>query len=366
MKQQRYLQQGSLVLSVLFSSMMFVSGAAYAESAQGCDVNPHEPNCESEPAAHRDGHEGGADHDKHDETGDGHEGHDEGSDDHEGHDNHEDHDEEGVRLTDAVLKEFGVEVATAEAGTIVRSVVLPAEIRANEDRVAHIAPRFPGIVKEVRKSVGDVVAQGDTLAVVESNESLAPYALKSELSGVVIARHITRGEPVTRETQAFIVADLSEVWVDISVYQKDLARVQPGQDVEISAGHGREQARGVLSYVAPVLDEVTRTAIARVVLLNPSRRWRPGMFVTAAIAVEQVDARVVIPRGAIQVVEGRKVVFVEVDGAYEPRQVEAGATDERMVEIVSGLSVGDRYAASGAFTLKSELARDELSGGHSH
>lgn len=282
------------------------------------------------------------------------------------HGGHDDHAEEGVRLPDAVLDEFGVAVGVVTAETIVRTVTLPGEVRANEERVAHIAPRFPGIVKDVHKSVGDFVSRGDALAVVESDESLAPYALKSELSGVIIARHITRGEPITRETQAFVVADLTDVWVDISVYQRDLSRVRVGQEVAISAGHDAELAQGAVAYVAPVLDEATRTAVARVVLPNPARSWRPGMFVTAEITVERIEVEMAVPQGAVQLIDGAFVVFVEEGGAFFPKPVTLGVRDSRFVEIVDGIRVGDRYVSSGAFTLKTELARDELSGGHSH
>ena len=275
--------------------------------------------------------------------------------------------EDVVTLSPEVLEEFGVEIGVAGPGLVARTVTLPAEIRPNEDRLAHIAPRFPGIAKEVRKRVGDSVRVGETLAIIESSESLAPYPLKTLIAGIVIERHITRGEPVSQARgRVFTVADLSTVWVDISIYQKHLESVKLGQAVTLSAGHGLPSATGTISYISPIVDEETRTSTARVVLPNPDGRWRPGLFVTARVEVDREEVPVAIPRTALEQVEGSTVVFVESEGGFVPRPVMAGLEGGDLVEIEDGLAPGERYVRSGGFTLKSELAREELSGGHSH
>lgn len=275
------------------------------------------------------------------------------------------HEEELVRLAPETLEEFGIEVATAGPGVVERSVSLPAEVRPNQDRLAHIAPRFAGIVREVRADIGDAVKAGQVLAVVES-EALAPFPLKTLIDGVVIQKHITRGEPVSREQAAFVVADLRDVWVDISVYQKDLAEVEVGQLVHVSAGHGLHQAEGRISYLSPVVDEATRTATARVVLPNPEGRWRPGLFVATRIRTVETEVPVAIPRTAIQEMGDEMVVFVETPDGFAPRPVALGRRGEEHVEVTAGLAPGERYVARGGFTLKSELARETFSGGHGH
>ncbi|MFQ5456902.1 MAG: efflux RND transporter periplasmic adaptor subunit [Myxococcota bacterium] len=275
------------------------------------------------------------------------------------------HAERVVRLDPPDLKEFGIEVSTAEPGWIDKRISLPAEVHPNQDHLAHIAPRFPGIAKEVRAKIGDTVKSGQVLAVVES-EALAPYSLKTLIDGVVIAKHITRGEPVSREQAAFVVADLRDVWVDVSVYQKDLPPVRIGQPVIVSAGHGLKEARGLISYISPVVNEDTRTATARVVLPNPDGFWRPGLFVTARIQVERTEVPLAVPRTALVVLEDRTVVFAEHDDGFEPRPVKLGMKDDLNVEIQEGLAPGDRYVSRGGFTLKSELLRGQFAGGHAH
>jgi cobalt-zinc-cadmium efflux system membrane fusion protein len=281
------------------------------------------------------------------------------------------HDEEAagepraVRLDAETREEFAIEVATAGPVWIEKSTSLPAEVRPDQDRLAHIAPRFPGIAREVHAQIGDVAKAGQTLAVIES-EALAPYPLKTLIDGLVIEKHITRGEPVSREQAAFVVADLSDVWIDISVYQKDLPLLRLGQSVVVSAGHGLAEAEGRISYIAPIVDEETRTATARVVLPNPDGIWRPGLFVTARVEVERREVPVAVPKTALEVLDGRTTVFVENEDGFEARAVNLGLGGDRHVEIQAGLAAGERYVARGAFTLKAELERGELAGGHEH
>ena len=275
-------------------------------------------------------------------------------------------DEEAIQITPEVLEEFGIGVATAGPGTVVRTVDLPAEVRPNQDRLAHIVPRYAGIVKEVRTDIGDRVRAGEVLAVIESSGSLSPFPLKTLIDGVVIAKHITRGEAASPERTAFAIADLRDVWVDISVYQKHLPLLRIGQQVHISAGHELDEADATISYLAPVVDEGTRTATARVVLPNPHGTWRPGLFVTARVEVERAPVAVAVPRTALEVVDDRTVVFVEEEQGYVPRAVTLGRAGRSTVEVSEGLAAGERYVSRGGFTLKAELAREELSSGHSH
>jgi cobalt-zinc-cadmium efflux system membrane fusion protein len=314
---------------------------------------------ESEHAAHDD-HNDHNDHNDHGDHGD-HGNHDDHGDEHA-----DEHHDDAIKLSPEEMVEFSVIVASAGAGRISTYVVLPGEVRANADRVAHLVPRYAGIVKEVRKQIGDTVATGDVLAVIESSESLTSYELKTMLAGTIISKHITRGEAVTRDTQAFVIADLSTIWIELSVYQRDLARVAVGQAVLISTGHHLPDVASEVTYVSPVVDEHTRTALARVVMDNSNGSWRPGMFVTGRVVVEEADVPIAIPLTALQTTEGRTVVFVQDDDGFEPRRLKLGRSSATHAEVLSGLTAGERYVASGGFILKAELERAELGDGHAH
>jgi len=274
--------------------------------------------------------------------------------------------EEIVQLSQSEMDEFGVTTATATAGTLNIEIVVPGEVAVNYDQLAHISPRFEGVVTKVNKHLGDEVRTGDVLAVIESNEGLVPYEVKSLLDGTVIEKHITVGEVLSGESAAFIVANLNNVWVNLSIYQMYLPYVKTGQPVIISAGHELPEASGTISYTSPIVDEHTRTSSARVVLDNRSGAWRPGLFIEGRITINQLRVALKVPKTAVQTFENRPAVFVKTENGFVPRPVEIGRMDSGNLEILSGLDPGETYAATGAFTLKAELEKSALTGGHGH
>jgi len=284
---------------------------------------------------------------------------------HEEH-GHEERGHEAVRLSDEEMEEFGIEVEAAGSGTIETTVTIPGEVRPNEDRVAHIVPRYSGIVKEVRARIGDWVDEGTVLALIESDESLTPFEVRTLISGTVIDKHITLGESVSRDRDVFVIADLRTVWIDLAVYQRDIGRVTVGREAHVSAGHGFVETTGTIGYVTPIVDEETRTATARIVLPNRDGSWLPGMFVTGKVVVERAEVPVAVPRTALFTVDDRTVLFVEDEDGFEPKPVTVGRSGEARVEILSGIGPGDRYVSRGGFTLKAELGKESFGDGHAH
>ena len=190
--------------------------------------------------------------------------------------------------------------------------------------------------------------------------------MHAPLSGTVVARHLTRGESVPIEREAFVIADVSTVWVDIGIYAHDLEEVQAGQSVTILTDGGFEAA-GSIAFVTPNVSEETRTANARVVLENTPMRLRPGMFVTARIAVVEEPVNVRVPATALQTHEGQDVVFVKnKDGRLKPQSVTLGRRNDHYVEVLAGLRTGDTVVTEGAFVVKSQLAKSGFDDGHNH
>jgi cobalt-zinc-cadmium efflux system membrane fusion protein len=255
----------------------------------------------------------------------------------------------------ADFERAGVRLATAGPGDVDVGVELPGEVRPNADRISHIAPRFPGLVREVRKYVGDHVRAGDVLAIIES-ENLSTFELKAAFEGTIIDKHIAPGEAVSREQPAFIVADLSTVWVTVALYQAALPQVHVGQPVVITASHGGLETTGTVAYITPVVDQATRTANARVVIPNDDGIWRPGLFVTVTI-LNPVPAPIVIPRRAIQIFEGKTVTFVAAGDHFEVRPVTLGRTGKTKAAIAAGVTAGERFADERSFLVKAELGK---------
>jgi cobalt-zinc-cadmium efflux system membrane fusion protein len=272
--------------------------------------------------------------------------------------------ENRVTLSPEQIEAAAIEVATAGPATIHERVVLNGRIVPNEDALAHVMPRFPGVVRSVHKRLGDPVAKGDLLAVIESNESLHPYELRARQAGTVIDKNVAPGEFAASERELFAVADLATVWADLDVYRRDFARLRPGQRVRIDSGDGAAPAETTLSYLSPVGSVNTQTLLARAVLPNPDGSWRPGLFVSAEVEVASVDAPVAVSEAALQRLRDWDVVFLAEDGVFEAQPVTLGRRDGAYVEIVAGLAPGQSYAAANSFVLKAEAGKSGASHDH--
>ncbi|HEX2959220.1 MAG TPA: efflux RND transporter periplasmic adaptor subunit [Chitinispirillaceae bacterium] len=297
------------------------------------------------------------------------------TDSHAGHGEHEGeeagaHGDEGeIALTPEIMKMAGITVAKAEIGRINSTIELSGEIGFNEDRLVHISPRFPGIVKEIRYKIGEYVNAGETVAVIESNESMTTYSLKAPISGRIIEKNVSVGEHVSVEKSLYLLADLSAVWVNLAVYPKDIARVQQGQKVTITSVGAEGNTIGTISYVTPIMDAQTRKITARVVLPNANNIWRPGTFVNATIETGDGEPGLTIDRDAVQILDNKNIVFVQHEpGMFKPVQVKTGEKNSRKIMILSGLLEGQEYINSGAFDLKAKIVTSSMGAhaGHNH
>jgi cobalt-zinc-cadmium efflux system membrane fusion protein len=198
----------------------------------------------------------------------------------------------------------------------------------------------------------------------------AGYSLVAPLDGTIIEKHISIGEVLKDDTQAFVIADLSTVWVNVTVYAKDLARIRAGQSVRVRAEGIEQPAEGAITFVGQVVGEQTRSATARVILKNPGMAWRPGLFVTADVAVDQADVPIAVSGEAVQTVSGKQVVFIQEGDGFKARPVKLGregvpdAQGLELVEVLDGVAAGERYAGKNSFILKAEMGKSEA--GHEH
>lgn len=184
--------------------------------------------------------------------------------------------------------------------------------------------------------------------------------VRAAISGRVAERRVELGTAVGRdnlETELFVIVDLGRVWVDLAVSSADLPMVKEGQAVNIAMRGQPEVGTARIVFVSPLLDKDTRTARVVAAIENADGRWRPGSFVTAAVAIEEHTAPVVAPFSAVQTVEGRKAVFVRTKDGFEKRDVVLGQRDGQSIEVVSGLAAGETIAVSNTFSLKAELSK---------
>jgi len=193
--------------------------------------------------------------------------------------------------------------------------------------------------------------------------------VRSPISGIITEKHAIVGELADPSKSLYTVADLSSVWVMVDINEKDLAKVRKGQAAIVSVGAFPDlKLKGRITYIADLVDEATRTVKARIEVANPGRKLKPEMFATVELALPADAPPVVaVPEDALQDLDGKKVIFVaESEIEFAARQIQAGRATGGMVEIVSGLKEGERYAVKGAFILKSEVKKGEMTDEHGH
>jgi len=193
---------------------------------------------------------------------------------------------------------------------------------------------------------------------------LTHYLIRAPFDGVVIRKHLSHGEWVKEDAEIYMIADLSSVWVDITVYAKDLGSVRIGQEATVKADSNGFTGVGRVSYVGPLVGEDSRTAKARLVLPNSEGLWRPGLFAKIEVVQHNESPPMVVRCEAIQTYRNRPVVFVQHDDQYEACPVTVGRTDGKFTEIVKGLSAGERYVSKNSYVLKAELGKAGMSHNH--
>jgi len=187
-------------------------------------------------------------------------------------------------------------------------------------------------------------------------------ALKAPFSGVITKAQSSSGDVVEPGREMFTVADLSKVWVQAEVYEKDLGRIRLGQNAAIKVDtYPNETFSGRVAYISDTLDPQTRTARVRCEVDNREMRLKTDMFANIELPTKFSKQALAVPSTALQDVEGKNVVFVQHSPTkFEARQVEKGVTVNGQTEIISGLSAGERIVSQGAFHLKSILAGGQL------
>jgi RND family efflux transporter MFP subunit len=200
---------------------------------------------------------------------------------------------------------------------------------------------------------------------IEEGEAVAHYPITAPLAGTVIKKDAVLLEHVTPQMQLFQVADLSAVWLQADIFEKDLPLLYGLRDktLQFRAGsYPDRQFTAKVTYTGDLVDEKTRAVRLTATADNPDGLLKPGMFVEARLPKPKLTPALALPESALQRHEGRTFVFVYLEGdRFEPRDVETGASVDGQVEIESGLQPGERVAIRGGFALKSEMLRELMS-----
>lgn len=275
----------------------------------------------------------------------------------------------------------GKDVLTAQAAFEADGATFRSLLEQLKFEAPHEALLAEQTLKQAQQSVAVAKAQlfilgyhEDDLVKIDleaEGEAISHYELRAPFDGTVLGKNVVLAERVGPDTEMFQIADLSSVWIQADIYQKDLPKLRHLGDTlqfrapllaDIDAGHTHE-AR--IFYKGDVLDEQTRTMRLRAVLDNPNRHLKPGMFVEVQLPGEMIDDVFIAPASAVQTGENETFVFVHKDGdEFERRNVTLGVTSNGTVEIRKGIRSGEKVVVEGGFSLKSELMKGQISHGH--
>jgi cobalt-zinc-cadmium efflux system membrane fusion protein len=272
-----------------------------------------------------------------------------------------------VTIAAAQAADAGIRTETSAGATIKDTLTLTGRLMPNAERVRSVTARFPGAIRQVVRSVGDTVRAGERLVTIESNESLEVYAVNAPIAGVIIERHANPGENAGTDP-LFVIADYSELWVELNLFPRDLPRVKVGQTVTLQSVDGEALGEGRISRIAPVEAAqhggVSGVYSARVLLANPAQRLVPGLFVEGAVQIGAAAVPLAVKRSGLQAFRDFTVVFAQVGDKYEVRMLELGRQDDTWVEVLGGLKPGTVYVAENSYLIKADIEKSGASHDH--
>lgn len=263
----------------------------------------------------------------------------------------------------SVAEASGVRTEVAGPATLRTRLPLIGSVAIDANRLARVRARFPGAVRDVPVGEGDSVTRGQLLATVEANDSLRSYAITAPISGVVIARNTHVGD-VAGDAPLFEIADLSEVWVDLHAFGKDLPRLEPGQPVTLVSAVGASRAEATLDRLLPIAAAGSQSAIARVRLHNPDGAWRPGLTVSAEVTVGERTVPLAVRTSGLQPFRDFTVVYAQVGETYEVRMLELGERDSDYAEVLGGIDPGVTYVSEQSFLIRADIEKSGASHDH--
>jgi cobalt-zinc-cadmium efflux system membrane fusion protein len=256
----------------------------------------------------------------------------------------------------------GIRTEAAGPQQILEVIELTGTVQTNPARVSEVRARFSGVVTDVLKDSGERVARGETLARVETNESLRSVSIEAPISGVIVNRNIQVGQ-VTGTEPLFVIADLSEVWVQLDVFGRDLSSVAAGQQTIITSLDGNN-FDGIIDWVSPLVAHASQSVRARIPLQNPDGALRAGQFVRARVTVSEADVPLTVRRSALQTFRDFDVVYARVGNIYEVRMLQLGRRDAEFVEVLGGLENGEIYVTENSYLVKADIEKSGATHDH--
>lgn len=257
----------------------------------------------------------------------------------------------------------GILLSKASSALIKETVPMTGRVVLNGNATANIKARFPGVIRSVEKNQNDNVNSGDVMATVESNDSLEVYPMSSPIKGIVFSRNANIGD-ITNDNTLFVVADLSEIWVEFPIFQNDIPRIKTGQKVIITNTKNSHNTEGTIIALLPHVERGTQTKTARVLIDNKKGLWSPGMIVQGKVIIEEHKVPLAVKSSGLQTFRDFTVVFAKIGNTYEVRMLELGLNDGKYVQVLSGLKPDTPYVSENSFLIKADIEKSGATHDH--
>ncbi len=308
-----------------------------------------------------------------------------------------------VEVTPEQQTRMGLKLATAERKALSHIIRTVGTVTADETKEAHVHSKLNGWIEQIQADfVGKPVKKGQPLfdlyspdlvstqeeylsarklggaggeiakAALErlklwsvpdseiarlktSGKAKRTVSFTSPVDGVVINKTAIRGMYITPEMELYHIADLSKVWVVLTLFEYDVAAIEVGDTAQIQLPYDSSQSfSGKISYIYPEIEKETRTAKARIELPDSNQKLKPGMFTNVEIKKELGES-ITVPDDAVIDTGIRQIVFVKTGPTrFEPREVKVGPRVEHLFAITKGLNAGDQVVSSAHFLIDAE------------
>ncbi|MEW5983687.1 MAG: efflux RND transporter periplasmic adaptor subunit [Acidobacteriota bacterium] len=198
--------------------------------------------------------------------------------------------------------------------------------------------------------------EGQVAQTRASHEISPVITLHAPIAGKVTTSQAVLGAAVDQGTEILTLIDPTVLWVDAEIYERDLARVRPGQVVNVSVpAYPGEVFAGRVGYIGDIVKPETQTITVRADVANRDGRLKPGMFASVNFVLAERARALLIPDSAVLDDDGEAMAFVADGERYVPRAIQLGARTNGHWEVLSGVAEGEQVVTRGGFQLRSKL-----------
>jgi cobalt-zinc-cadmium efflux system membrane fusion protein len=261
-----------------------------------------------------------------------------------------------------LAREARIKTEIAGPATITETLTLTGHVQTDPARLSRVRARFHGVVQGIEVRLGDEISANAVLARIQSNESMQTYAVRAPIGGIILRQDVQPGM-ATGDDPLFVIADLSEVWIELDIFARDIKRVKAGQQVTIETLDG-EAVAGQIDWIAPLAAHASQSVQARVIVKNRDGKLRPGQFVRGRVVIAEHAAALAVRVSAIQRFRDHQVVFARFGDTYEVRMPELGRANSEWVEVLGGLKPGTEYVTGNSYLIKADIEKSGASHDH--